>query len=174
MASRRKGRILAFQALYSWEAAEGVAGKSPAVGSGPFIPEELLNFSWLETEKQAALDGGTAEFSRLLIQGTIENIAAVDAMIRSHLKNWDFSRLNRVDLAILRMSSYTLMFQDDVSPSIVIDEAIGISKEFGTDDSYRFINGVLDSIRRTLKAPQTLQPPKAREAQPIQDGQIPK
>jgi N utilization substance protein B len=138
MASRRKGRILAFQALYSWEAA-------------PSALEDLLSFSWLEAEKQAALDGGTAEFSRLLIRGTIENIDTVDGMIRSHLKNWDFSRLNRVDLALLRMSVYTLMYQDDVSPSIVIDEAIGISREFGTDDSYRFINGVLDSIRRTLQ-----------------------
>jgi N utilization substance protein B len=138
MASRRKGRILAFQAIYSWEAA-------------PSALEDLLSFSWLEAEKQAVLDGGTAEFSRLLIRGTIENIAAVDDMIRAHLKNWDFSRLNRVDLALLRMSAYTLMYQNDVSPSIVIDEAIGISREFGTDDSYRFINGVLDSIRRTLQ-----------------------
>jgi N utilization substance protein B len=91
--------------------------------------------------------------------GTIENIAPVDAMIRSHLKNWDFSRLNRVDLAVLRLSTYTLMYQGEVSPSIVIDEAIGISKEFGTDDSFRFINGVLDSIRKTIQA-------KAPEASP--------
>jgi N utilization substance protein B len=86
-----------------------------------------------------------------LVTGTIENITAVDAMIRSHLKNWDFSRLNRVDLAVLRMSTYTLMFQNDVPPTIIIDEAIGISKEFGTDDSFRFINGVLDSIRKTIQ-----------------------
>jgi N utilization substance protein B len=72
-------------------------------------------------------------------------------MIRAHLQNWDFSRVNRVDLAVLRLSAYTLMFQQDISPSIVINEAIGISKEFGTDDSYRFVNGVLDSIRRTLQ-----------------------
>jgi N utilization substance protein B len=140
MASRRKGRILAFQALYYWEAA-GV----PA--------EELMGFSWLEGEKQAALDPNMAAFSRLLIGGTIENIQPVDRMIRRHLKNWDFDRLNRVDLAILRLSAYTLMYQDEVAPSIVINEAIGISQEFGTDDSYRFINGVLDSIRKTVAAP---------------------
>jgi N utilization substance protein B len=57
-----------------------------------------------------------------------------------------------VDLAILRMSAYTLMYQTGVAPSIVINEAIGISKEFGTDESFRFINGVLDSIRRTLQS----------------------
>jgi N utilization substance protein B len=147
MASRRKGRILAFQVLYSYEAAPSAA------------LEELLSFSWLEADKRAALDEATTMFTRLLIRGTIENLPAVDDMIRSHLKNWDFSRLNRVDLALLRMSAYTLMYQDDVAPSIVIDEAIGISREYGTDDSYRFINGVLDSIRKTLqetKPPQDL------------------
>jgi N utilization substance protein B len=72
-------------------------------------------------------------------------------MIRRHLKNWDFSRLNRVDLAVLRMSVYALMYQIDMAPSIIINEAIGISKEFGTDDSYRFINGVLDGIRKSLE-----------------------
>jgi N utilization substance protein B len=147
MASRRKGRILAFQALYSYDAA-------------PAALEELLGFSWLEADKRAALDEGTTVFSRLLIQGTIENLAAVDDMIRSHLKNWDFSRLNRVDLALLRMSAYTLMYQQEVAPSIVIDEAIGISREYGTDDSYRFVNGVLDSINRTLQGPRTLQEPE--------------
>jgi N utilization substance protein B len=115
------------------------------------VPRELLEFSWLEQEKQAALDEDISGFSRLLIAGTIENIAGVDRMIKKHLENWDFNRLNRVDLAILRISTYTLMFQTDMAPSIVINEAIGISKEFGTDESYRFINGVLDSIRRTLR-----------------------
>ena len=137
MASRRKGRILAFQALYSWETV-----RNP--------PEELMAFSWLGSEKQENLDEATAGFSRLLIAGTIENIKAVDTMIKKHVENWDFSRLGRVDLAILRMSVYTLMFQNEIAPSIVIDEAIGISKEFGSDDSFRFVNGVLDSIRKTL------------------------
>ena len=137
MASRRKGRILAFQALYCWEASH-----TPV--------EDLMAFSWLETEKRAALDEGIAGFSRLLITGTIENVKAIDKIIKNHLQNWDISRLNRVDLAILRMSVYSLMFQNKIAPSIVIDEAIGISKEYGTDDSFRFVNGVLDSIRQTL------------------------
>jgi N utilization substance protein B len=135
--SRRKGRILAFQALYCWESSHAAV-------------DELMTFSWIDTDKQAALSEGIAGFSRLLIAGTIENIKAIDAMIQSHLQNWDISRLNRVDLAILRMSVYTLMYQAEIAPSIVIDEAIGIAKEYGTDDSFRFINGVLDSIRQTL------------------------
>jgi len=137
--SPRKGRILAFQALYSWE-----VNTVSAV--------DALDLSWLESNKQEFLAQGTADFSRLLVIGTIENIKSVDAMIRSHLKRWDFSRVNRVDLAVLRMSTYTLMYQTDVPPSIVIHEAIGICKEFGNDESHRFVNGVLDSIRKDIQA----------------------
>ena len=140
MASRRKGRILAFQALYCWEASH-----SPV--------EELTEFLWLEDEKREKLEPAIAGFSRALITGTLENIKPIDDTIRSHLQNWAFSRVSRVDLAILRMSVYTLMYQKDMSASIVIDEAIGISKEFGSDDSYRFVNGVLDAIRISLGIP---------------------
>ena len=139
MASRRKGRILAFQALYCWE-------------STHVALDELMAFPWMDSEKQSSLDKNIADFSRLLIAGTIENIKAIDEIIIKHLQNWDISRLNRVDLAILRISVYSLMYQDEIAPSIVIDEAIGISKDFGTDDSFRFVNGVLDSIRITLLA----------------------
>ena len=144
MASRRKGRILAFQALYSWDLRYSQTKDIS-------IPEWLLDFSW--AGEKLELDEAMTSFSRLLVTGTVENIAAVDGMIQEHLKNWDLSRLNRVDLAVLRMSAYTLMFQTNMPPSIVIDEAVDISKEFGTDDSYRFVNGVLDGIRKTLALP---------------------
>ena len=143
MASRRKGRILAFQALYSWDAHFSLTKKKST-------PEGLLDFSWVEKADGAPLDEEIMAFSRLLVSGAIENITSIDDMIRRHLQNWELERLNRVDLAILRMSVYTLMFQTEMHPSIVIDEAIGIGREFGTDDSYRFINGVLDGIRKTI------------------------
>ncbi|MDR2133746.1 MAG: transcription antitermination factor NusB [Treponema sp.] len=191
MASRRKGRILAFQALYWWESSVETTAKgaknppgalskappgspAPAETSNGTLFGELLDFSWLEAGKREAMNQETADFSRLLIAGTIENIGAVDRMIRSHLQNWDISRLNRVDLAVLRMSTYTLMFQRDLSPSIVINEAIGISKEFGTDDSYRFINGVLDSIRRTLESSQAAPDSPAPDVSRAPGGAAPK
>jgi N utilization substance protein B len=142
MASRRKGRILAFQALYFWEASSSNGGHVPV--------EELYSFAWLDEKKLALLDEEAAGFPRVLIAGTVENIGEIDKKIIEHLENWDISRLNKVDLAVLRMSVYSLMYQNDIMPSIVIDEAIGICKEFGTDESYKFINGVLDSIRKTL------------------------
>jgi len=141
MASRRKGRILAFQSLYAWDIQHSLTGNAS-------IPEGLLDFSW--ADGNIPLDERVAAFPRLLIAGTVENITGVDSMIQGHLENWELSRLNRVDLAVLRMSVYTLMFQSETPPSVVIDEAVEISREFGSDDSYRFVNGVLDSIRKTL------------------------
>ena len=138
MASRRKGRILAFQALYSWE-------------SNKVSVEELSKFAWLEEKKLESLNEEMAVFSRLLIAGVIENIKEIDGIIKNHLENWDIKRVNRVDLAILRMSVYSLKYQNEISPTIIIDEAIGICREYGAEDSFKFINGVLDSIRRTLQ-----------------------
>jgi N utilization substance protein B len=145
MASRRKGRILAFQALFSWDIRYNQTGNAS-------IPEGLLDFSWADGDVpgNAPIDEKTAAFSRLLVTGTVENILNVDSMIQKHLVNWELSRLNRVDLAILRISVYTLMFQGETPPSVVIDEAVEISREYGSDDSYRFVNGVLDSVRKAL------------------------
>ena len=144
MASRRKGRILAFQALYSWDTHYSQTGEAS-------LPEGLLDFSWEQCDTpDKKKDENMTAFSRLLVTGTVENITGIDKMIQEHLDHWELTRLNRVDLAVLRMSVYTLMFQNEMPPSIVIDEAVEISREFGTDESYRFVNGVLDSIRKTL------------------------
>lgn len=136
MAGRRKARILAFQALYAWEQSGGDVG-------------DVLDFCWLSDAKKERLGEEGFAFVRLVISGVIENIAVIDAAISQHLTNWDISRLQKVDLSILRMSVYTLLYQRDVPPSIVIDEAIEISREFGSPDSYRFINAVLDAVRRS-------------------------
>ena len=90
-----------------------------------------------------------ADFARLLISGTINHIDEIDVKIKSHLSaGWDFDRLNKVTLAVLRISVFAILYQKDLNPTIVIDEAIGISKDFGTDDSFKFINAILDTIRK--------------------------
>jgi len=139
LASRRKARILAFQAVYAWDSSGGKA-------------EGILDFNWLEDDKRAALDDEVATFARLLIAGTLESIEAVDAAIDSHLQNWSFERLKKVDLAVLRIGAYSLLYQRDIPAQITIDEAIEIAKEYGSEDSYRFINGVLDGIWKTESA----------------------
>ena len=135
MGNRRKGRILAFQALFAWDAAKDREAAK----------ESLLDFSWEEEPEH-----GNPDFSRLLFAGTVENIESIDSTVRRHLDNWDFSRLNRVDRALLRLGVYEMLY-NNTPPSILIDEAVGIAKEYGTDDSYRFINGVLDGIRKSMQ-----------------------
>ncbi len=139
MASRRKSRILAFQALYAWDSSGGAAAG-------------ITEFGWLEESKRAALDEEVAAFARLIIVGTLERIQEIDAAISSHLQNWTFERLKRVDLAVLRTGAYALLFQKDIPAQITIDEAIEIAKEYGSEDSYRFINGVLDGIWKSSAA----------------------
>ncbi|HNX72638.1 MAG TPA: transcription antitermination factor NusB [Spirochaetales bacterium] len=135
MASRRKARILAFQALYAWETSKTSL-------------DELLKFPWLEDSKRDQLEDDIAAFSMVMIAGTIENIDAVDTCIRRHLSHWPFERLKKVDLAILRVGTYCLLFQRDMPAQITIDEAIEIAKEYGSEDSYKFINAVLDGIHK--------------------------
>ncbi len=135
MSSRRKARIIAFQALYAWDA------------SGTPL-RELLDFAWLEKDKLLNLEDENLVFARLLIAGTIENIVTVDEAITRQLQHWSFERLKKVELAILRVGAYSLLFQSDIPVQITIDEAIEIAKEYGSDESYRFVNGVLDGIRK--------------------------
>ncbi len=141
--SRRKGRIIAFQALYSWDVTKASV-------------EDLLSFSWLQ--KDSEIESGvnvepteTAKeertFASLIIAGTIDHIDEVDSLIESHLaSNWSKDRLNKVALAILRTSVYEMKFQNGAQSKIIIDEAVNIAKDYGTDDSYKFINAVLDKI----------------------------
>jgi N utilization substance protein B len=146
--SRRKGRILAFQVLFSWEATKSSL-------------DDLLNFSWLQKDSEFTANPETeaavAEvkesskeeqtFASLIASGTVDHISEIDDMIKAHLtKDWSLERINKVTLAILRTSIYEMKFQAGSTPQIVIDEAVKIAKDFGTDDSYKFINAVLDKI----------------------------
>jgi N utilization substance protein B len=138
MGARRKGRIIAFQSLYRFD----ISGASL---------DELLDFSWLDEDRRSKTPTETLVFARLLIQGTLEQLGKIDEAIKRQLENWDFSRLSRVDLAILRVSVYCLMFQKEIPPTVTIDEAVDISKSFGASDSYRFVNGVLDAVRKNME-----------------------
>ena len=136
MGPRRKGRILAVQALFAYDFTHcGI--------------DDLLSFSWIQEKDSPDVDKNIRNFAGLLVAGTLENLEDVDAAIAKRLENWDFQRLNHIDLAILRISAYSLLYMKDVPASVVIDEAVDIAKDFGTDESYKFVNGVLDGIRKS-------------------------
>ena len=146
--SRRKGRILAFQGVYSWDVSKSSV-------------EDILNFSWLQKdsesedkEQEQTPSSGLLEektFASLIITGTIEHISEIDELIKNHLsENWSIDRINKVSLAILRTSIFEMKFQNGSQPKIVIDEAVNIAREYGLEDSYKFINAVLDKIGKEV------------------------
>ena len=92
-------------------------------------------------------------FGESLASGAWQKREAVDTTIREHAKNWSFERIAKVDLAILRLAIYELLFRRDIPPIVSINEAIDLSKEFSTPDSKRFINGILDKLKGTLDRP---------------------
>ncbi len=134
---RRRARILAFQALYAWDVSE-------------CSPTQLTDFSWINAPEEELSDDDF-HFPRLLFFGVCENISEIDAAISDNLDHWDFDRITRVDKALLRLSAYSLLFQPDIDPRIVINEAVSIAHDFGTPDSFKFVNAVLDSIKTKYK-----------------------
>ena len=132
MGTMHRARVLAFQIIYSWDFEKK---------SDP----ELL-FTSVKELSPDDFDAASEAYVKLTVCGTLENIQTVDKAIKDHIKNWNFDRISRIDLAILRLSVYGLLFQKDTDGKIIINEAVKLAQEFGGDDSYRFVNGVLDAI----------------------------
>lgn len=86
------------------------------------------------------------DFYKELVQGVTTKKGDIDHLIETHSNNWKVSRMAKVDLNILRMATYELMFSTGVPPNVALNEAIEISKKFGSEDSPSFINGILDNI----------------------------
>lgn len=93
------------------------------------------------------LDG----FARALIEGVAANREAIDELISRFARRWSIPRMPVVDRNVLRLATYELL-HEDTTPAIVISEAVGLAKSLSTDDSGRYVNGVLDSIRKDVEA----------------------
>lgn len=103
--------------------------------------------------KFRGLSPAARKFTAALVVGTTEHQAAVDEIIRANAKNYELHRISAVDRNVLRVAIYELQFAPDTPPVVAINEAIEIAKKYSTEESGRFVNGVLDQIRSTLKRP---------------------
>jgi N utilization substance protein B len=136
-AQRRDGRIAALQYLYAW-----------SLNNPNNLAEDLgVFFEGLEGSRDYY------SFGEELIHGCLENLEAIDARIKSLAQNWDFERIAKIDLAILRLAVFELLFRKDIPPIVSINEAIDLSKEFSNSDAKRFINGILDKLKGELTRP---------------------
>lgn len=133
---RHQARAAALQILYFWEV--GRASRDDAVRA--VFDEHLPEAS--ETVRA---------FAARIVQGTVDELGAIDRLIQQHSEHWRLERLAIVDRLILRMAVWELCHDSETPPAVVLDEAIELARTFGTDDSARFVNGVLDAVRRTLE-----------------------
>ena len=91
------------------------------------------------------------EYISRVVWGTLEKQAQLDGVIENFLKDWAISRINRIDLALLRMAIYEMLCEPDVPFGVAVNEAVELAKAYGADESPAFINGVLGSVSRELK-----------------------
>jgi N utilization substance protein B len=134
MGSRRRSRECALQILYQIDANDegGV--------------EQALDRYWQSFEGP---DDARA-FAEELVRGSCTQKAAIDEMISSAATNWRIERMGRVDRNILRAAVYEMLQYPDIPPRVTINEAVELAKRFGSEDTPRFVNGVLDAIRQKL------------------------
>jgi N utilization substance protein B len=133
-AERREGRVAAMQYLYAWSL------------NTPTDPVENLRLFFRSREEIAPHPA----FAEELIHGITGHLPEIDAIIRELAQNWEFDRIAKIDLAILRLAIFEMMYRRDIPPIVSINEAIDLSKQFSNADAKRFINGILDRLKDRL------------------------
>lgn len=129
MGMRRRARELTLQLLYQYE----LTGASPEQMQAHF-------------DEWAQAPANVRRFAGDLLEGVIGNLEGIDTELQQQTAHWRLERLAAVDRNILRLAFYELLFHSDTPPAVVIDEAIEIAKRFGSGESARFVNGVLDGF----------------------------
>jgi N utilization substance protein B len=107
---------------------------------------EIKNTSTAELISALPVPPGT--YSVLLAEGVDEHRAEIDKLLSDHARGWSLERMPAVDRALLRLATYELLHQAEVPVGVVISEAVELASEFSTDDSGRFVNGVLSAIAK--------------------------
>lgn len=141
--TRRQARAIAVQSLYQMEMNEVSAEEAIAVvieGSNDDDPQTKI-----KTTKQ--IDTFVAQ----LVAGVWSNKQAIDDILSTYLKGWKTDRLSRVDHQILRIATFEMIFWDESPVKVAVNEAIELAKYFGTEDSGKFVNGVLGKMIKDVE-----------------------
>jgi len=128
MATRHQARTAVVGLLYAYDLGNENIGK---------FSDEILEEGKIRNKQK--------EFSDILFQGTIENLDMIDTQIKTHLKDWDYEGIGKVEKAILRLGAYEILVAK-TDKAIIINEAVELAKELADEKSPQFINGVLDAL----------------------------
>jgi len=148
MGVRRKGREFALKMLYSLQV--------PVADIHAVLDDFWGNFRFRDDMLGEALDDADEQvpaevrrFAEQILIGIVDNLAAVDAAIGKQARNWSLDRMARVDLSILRLGTYELLFCPETPASVILNEAVEIAKRYGTKESPSFVNGILDQVAQS-------------------------
>lgn len=130
MATRHHARMAVVSLLYAYDLGNGNIAEHT---------DEILEEKKIRNKQK--------DFALALFDGVMKNLEACDKAIIEHLKDWDFERLGSIERATLRLATYEILF-GELDSAVVINEAVEITKAFGTEQSPKFINGVLDAISK--------------------------
>lgn len=142
MGKRREGREAAVQYLYQLDL------------HGQELNATVAEFWNLRTgPSQPAAAAHTRAFAEQLVAGVAQHAPEIDELIKKYAANYELHRIAAVDRNIIRLAIYEMLHCQDVPPVVAINEAIEIAKKFGSDESGRFVNGILDRVRGDVKRP---------------------
>ena len=136
---RHHAREAAVQMLYQWE-----VGRSSL--------DEVLTTFWLHDDSQAVtLSDDHRAFAQKLAAGVVDTVGNLDPVIAESAEHWRIERMNVLDRLILRLAVYEFLHEAETPARVIINEALELARTFSNDDSVRFINGILDAIRRRFE-----------------------
>ena len=161
MGKRREARERAVQFLFQHdlnppEDLEQALAQFWESQRGAAIAEEKGNATWgqeIELSQPTAGEVEMQAFADPLIRGTLQHREELDTQIKQHVQNWELHRIAAVDRNILRLALYEMLHRDDIPPVVSINEAVDIAKKFSTEDSGKFVNGILDKVKGELMRP---------------------
>lgn len=136
MTARHESRLLAVQFLFQRD-------------FNPDDFEQALAQFWADQKPAKRV----RTFAESLIRGVEAHKPEIDRLIQACADNWDLRRMGGVDRNVMRVAVYEMMFCPDIPPAVSIDEAVELAKELSSDESGRFVNGILDRARRELNRP---------------------
>lgn len=156
---KRAQRTLALEELFGAFDLNGYedAGDGGASGEESAIPEGAVRLAepspaprradrGPSSPQGRALINNAFEYARRLVTGTLEHGEAIDQLIRQHAENWRLERMPTIDRNILRLAIYEMLHEESVPKVVIVDEAIELAKKFGSENSGRFVNGLLDGV----------------------------
>lgn len=161
MGKRREARERAVQFLFQYDLnpsddLEEALGQFWDSQRAVAIAQDHGPATWgqsIQLPPASAEEAAVRLFADPLIRGALEHRDEIDQVIRKYAKNWDLRRMATVDRNILRLAIYEMMYRDDIPPVVSINEAVDIAKKFSTEDSGKFVNGILDRAKRDVLRP---------------------